>query len=283
MKIGLCLSGGGIKGAAHIGAIKAFEEENLYFDYVAGTSAGSIVASLYAYGYSSKEMFMLFKKYGKSVKYIDWENVFKIIWNVIFRRRLEIKGLKTGKVIEKIINKSCNNKNIKDFTRPLLIPTIDSDSGKVLVFNSCNIDEEDAYEKYISSVNIGKAVRASCSYPLVFEPCKYKNTELLDGGIKENIPWKELKRVGCGKIVSIGFKNKKKKRCCNNVIEIAERSFELMCDELNRHEIDEIDFLHNIRLDDVSLLDIEKMDEIFNQGYLQTKEKIKDIKSYLQI
>lgn len=283
MKIGLCLAGGGVKGAAHIGAIKAFEEEDLHFDCIAGTSAGSIVSSLYAYGYSSEDMFRLFKKYGRSVKYIDWENILKIIWNVIFKRRLEIKGLKTGKIIEKIVNKSCNNKDINEFSKCLLIPTIDSDSGKVFVFNSCNIDVEDSYEKYISSVNIGKAVRASCSYPLVFEPCKYADTELLDGGIKENIPWKELKRVGCDKVISISFKNKKKKRCCNNIIEIAERSFELMCDELNRHEIDNIDFLHNIILDDVSLLDVEKMDKIFNEGYLQTKEKIKYIKSYLEV
>ena len=62
MKIGICFSGGGIKGAAHIGALKAFEEENIEFDYIAGTSSGSIVAALYAVGYKSGEIYEIFKK-----------------------------------------------------------------------------------------------------------------------------------------------------------------------------------------------------------------------------
>ena len=63
MKNGLCLAGGGVKGAAHIGAIKVFEEKGIKFDYVAGTSSGSIVAALYASGFTSDEMLKIFKKY----------------------------------------------------------------------------------------------------------------------------------------------------------------------------------------------------------------------------
>ena len=128
---------------------------------------------------------------------------------------------------------------------------------------------------------IGIAVRASCSYPVVFSPCKYQNKEFLDGGIKENLPWKELKNIGCSKILSINFENKNKKKCCNNVINIAERSFELMCDELNKYELDKIDFLHTIILNNVSLLDMEKMDGIYEEGYKQTKRKMQEIKRYL--
>ena len=65
MKTGLCLAGGGVKGAAHIGAIKAFEEKGIKFDYVAGTSSGSIVAALYASGFTAEEMLKIFKKYCK--------------------------------------------------------------------------------------------------------------------------------------------------------------------------------------------------------------------------
>ena len=65
MKLGICLAGGGIKGVAHIGAIKAMEEENIKFDCFAGTSSGSIVAALLACGYSSNEIYEFFKKYAK--------------------------------------------------------------------------------------------------------------------------------------------------------------------------------------------------------------------------
>ena len=171
--------------------------------------------------------------------------------------------------------------NINQIKKQVLIPAVDSFSGKVFVFNSCNLDYETKNEKYISKGNIGKIVRASCSYPVVFSPCEFEGTELLDGGIKENIPWKELKSIGCQKVLSIGFQNLENKKCCNNIIEIAERSFELMNEELNRHELEKIDFLHIIKLKKVSLLEIEKMEEIYQEGYKQTKEKMSLIKEYL--
>ena len=67
MGIGLALAGGGSKGAAHIGVIKAFEEENIDIDYISGTSSGSIIAALFAMGYNSKEIYYLFNKYSSNV------------------------------------------------------------------------------------------------------------------------------------------------------------------------------------------------------------------------
>ena len=63
MSFGLALSGGGAKGAAHIGVLKAFEEEKVKIDYIGGTSSGSIVATLYAAGYKSDDIYYIFKKY----------------------------------------------------------------------------------------------------------------------------------------------------------------------------------------------------------------------------
>ena len=68
---GLCLAGGGIKAAAHIGALKAFAEENIKFDCVSGASSGSIIATMYALGYSSDEMWKMFKRYCKKIKYAE--------------------------------------------------------------------------------------------------------------------------------------------------------------------------------------------------------------------
>lgn len=285
MKLGLCLSGGGIKGAAHIGAIKALEEENIEFDAIAGTSAGSIVAVMYACGYNSSEMYNFFQEYAKKIKYIDWKNIFTIILGVISKRQLIIRGLKSGEIIEKIVNKVCNEKgyyNINDIDKELLIPAVDSKTGKLFIFNSCGIDKENEYEKYIPSESIGNAVRASSSFPGMFLPCEYLDTELLDGGIKENVPWVELKAVNCDKILSIDFISDSTNKCCGGLIDIFGRSLELINEELTRHELNNIDFLHSIKLEKVSLLDITKIQELFEEGYKQTKEKMWKIKEYLK-
>ena len=100
MKLGLSLSGGGVKGAAHIGVIKALEEKNIKIDSIAGTSSGSIVATLYAMGYNADEIYKIFKKYCKKIKYVDMKNIIKLIYGLVIRRKIIIDGLNSGKDIE---------------------------------------------------------------------------------------------------------------------------------------------------------------------------------------
>ena len=75
MKLGVSLAGGGVKGAAHIGALKALEEKNIPIDYLSGTSSGSIVTTLYGAGYSCNEILNIFYEYSKKIKYIDFKNI----------------------------------------------------------------------------------------------------------------------------------------------------------------------------------------------------------------
>lgn len=169
MSFGLCLAGGGVKGAAHIGVIKALEENNIKIDYISGASSGSIVATLYASGYSPDEIYSIFKKYAKKIKYVDFKNVFKCIYGLLFKRQIIINGLNSGNIIEKIIDESCYKKgitNISDIKKPLLIPCIDLHTGKIYFFVS-NLKRTSFSDEivYSDNISIGKAVRASCSYP----------------------------------------------------------------------------------------------------------------------
>ena len=257
--------------------MKALEEENIKIDYISGASSGSIVASLYAMGYNYKEILMLFKKYSKKIKYIDKKNIFKLIYGIIFKGKIIIDGLNSGEIIEKIVTEEANKINIKkidDIKMPLLIPSIDISNGEIFCFCSKNIRNKFSDNIiYDNNIEIGKAVRASCSYPAVFSPCKYKNIELIDGGIRENIPWKGLKEIGAEKVISVIFQNELEKNCCYNIIDVVNNSLDILSHELLNYEIKGADYL--IKTKNISLLDMKKIDELYEIGYKTAKEKIK--------
>ena len=280
---GLSLSGGGIKAAAHIGALKAFEEEKIKFDCVSGASSGSIIATMYALGYSSDEMWKLFKKYYKKIKYVEWKQVIKMILGLIFTRRLVIDGLNSGKVIEKIINEICKKsyvENINEIKMPLMISMVDLQKGTVYIASSQEkrkVLQDNT--KYISDIPIATAVRASCSFPVVFSPCKFDGLQLIDGGTRENLPWKGLQEYGADEVYGIAFDTiLEKNQCCKNMIEVAARAMELQGRELANYEKEGIDHLITICLKKVALLDSNQIDVLYKMGYEETKKQLNLLK-----
>lgn len=275
MSLGLSLSGGGVKGAAHIGVLKAFEENNIKIDYIGGTSSGSIVATLYAAGFTPDEIYNIFKKYCKKIKYVDFKNIIKLIFGLITTGTIVIDGLNSGKSIEKLINKVCETKgikNISDLKMPLVIPSVDMNSGEVVCFTSKKFRAFSNNTIFVHDINIGKAVDASCSFPVVFSPCAYKNKVLLDGGIRENTPWREVELLGADKVISVIFENAVDKTCCKNLIDVAFRSFDLMKKELAKYEENGMGYSIKIKSEKVSLLDMSKIDYFYELGYEETKK-----------
>lgn len=281
MSLGLCLSGGGVKGAAHIGVLKALEEEKIKIKYIGGTSSGSIVSALYATGYKPDEIYEIFRKYCKNIKYIDIKNILKLFLGIITTGTITIDGLNSGKSINKLINKMCNQKNIyniSDIKMPLVIPSVNMNTGDVICFTSTEIRGFSDNTIFVNDEKIGNAVQASCSFPTVFSPCKYKNSKLVDGGIRENVPWREVRLLGADKVISVIFENEIDDKCSKNLIDVAFRSYELMCKELSKYELNGSDYFIKIKSEKVSLLDMSKIDEFYKMGYEQTKEFIKNNK-----
>lgn len=279
MKTALCLAGGGIKGAAHVGALKAFEEQKIDFQYISGTSSGSIVTTLYAVGYNADEIYELFKKYAKSIHYIDFKAIIDVLKRLFTTGKFIIEGLNSGSVVERIINEACKVKNIyniDEIEKKILIPSVDLENGIVYLFSSIN--RRNSYSNsfsYVNHISIGKAVRASCSYPGVFCPCEYNGRKLVDGGIRENVPWREWKKHGVDQVICIGFEKEKFDKKDKNMIDIISGSLELLSYELSNYELEGVDCLLKIKTKEVSLLDTKQIDYLYQEGYKQTKEFLK--------
>ena len=140
---------------------------------------------------------------------------------------------------------------------PLMISMVDLQKGTVYIASSKEIRANLLDNtKYITDISISTAVRASCSFPVVFSPCKYDGIQLIDGGTRENLPWKGLKEIGADEVYGISFDNiLEKNQCCKNLVEVAERAIELQGRELSMYEKDGIDKLVTINLRKTPLLD----------------------------
>jgi len=290
-KVGLVLSGGGAKGAVHIGIIKALEDSNIPIDYIAGTSIGAIVGSLYAIGYSPEEILDLFL----SKDFYYWQ---------------------TGKVEENYQYYFRKNPNQPDFIR-FMVPFRDSLSLKsaIIPMNLINpIQMNQAFMQLYSQANAhsnedfnnlfvpflcvasdvyhkkpiifrdGKledAVRASMTFPLIFKPLYKDSVPLFDGGIYDNFPINPMKSAFHPDfIIGSSVAGAKKKRPEEMDM------YDLMENMVMQQTVYDISpedgLMMKFVLDDVGLLDFNKSKSLFDMGYKKTIEIIDSIRGRVE-
>ena len=109
----------------------------------------------------------------------------------------------------------------------------------------------------------------------MFCPCEYNGIKLIDGGIRENTPWREWKKVGVDKVICIGFETKNEAKKEKNMGDIISDSLGILCHELSNYELYGVDYLMKIKTKDVSLLDTKQFSYLYEQGYNQAKKFIK--------
>ena len=277
MKIGLALAGGGVKGAGHLGVIKALEENGIEIGYIGGTSIGSIVAAFYAMGYNSAEMLKLFKYFSRDVMKVDP----KYYWsNVKSRKNFMGYGLLSGDAIENAMDECAKLKGykyIKDLKMPIVMPTVDIKESKKYVSTNHAFDENFPEDTYIRDISIGKATRASASYPGVFAPTIYKEHKFVDGGIIDNLPAHEVRKLGAEKVLSVRFSSANKTDP-KNVFEVALKSVDLLFDQRTAAEIASSDFALTLDMPEASVFSVKKIDYCYNQGYIAAIENMSKIK-----
>ncbi|MDR1632615.1 MAG: patatin-like phospholipase family protein [Dysgonamonadaceae bacterium] len=196
-RLGLALSGGGARGFAHPGALKAIEDSGLKPDVISGTSAGALAGVLYADGYAPEEIIKLFV--GRDFReFADLQMPVAAIFGM--------SGFK------RFLKKHLHAKNFEDLSIPLKVVATNLDEGKSAVFDTGPIID---------------AVVASCSIPILFNPVMIDGVNYVDGGIFRNFPVSTIRSL-CDKVIGVNVSPLVSKKYNKTILQIAERSYHYM-------------------------------------------------------
>ena len=230
-------------------------------------------------GYTTDEMYKLFNYFAKAVMGMSPKYLFSGIKEV---RGIKLGGITSSYNIESAIEeagKLKNIKNIKDINIPIAIPTTDLITDREIIFTNY---ENLKGEEYIHDIEIGKAVRASSSFPGMYAPFEYGKYQFVDGGIFDNLPTGEARKLGVDKVIAIKFKLKSPRKQ-KTIYNIAMQSIDLMTENLVKESVEASDYVIEIDLRDVKPFSISKLDFCYREGYIQTIDQIKKIKEELQM
>ena len=256
--IGLVLSGGGAKGIAHIGVIKALEELGIEPTIIAGTSAGAIVGTLYAAGLNSDEI----KQFAKSVNLIR-----------IFKPGMSTKGLISLSYLKNHLGKFLEASSFEALKKPMHIATSNLNTGKLEVHHSGN--------------DLMEVILASSSIPLVFLPVTFDDNTLVDGGLLMNLPAAPIRSqakylIGVDLIPRLELEQEKLKGILS-MANIAIRCFYLSVINNSRPQREMCDIvIEPTEIDNYNLFQFNKLEELIQAGYegaMQQKEVLLAIKN----
>ncbi len=205
--VALALGGGASKGFAHIGIIKVLKENNIPVKVVTGTSAGSIVGSLYASGMSPDRLELEAEILGKT-DLVDLT--------------LSTSGFIKGEKLQNYINYKVGNRPIQQFPIKFAAVATDFESGKAVAFNRGNV---------------GQAVRASASIPNVFQPAVIGGRRYVDGGLSQPVPVSAAKKQGANFIIAVDISARPVKNVNKSFFSYLDQTFNVMSIPLLQHEL----------------------------------------------
>lgn len=224
-RIGLALGGGAARGFAHIGVIQVLEENGIRPDLVVGTSAGSVVAALYAAGHSGAQLATLADGMDESA-ITDWA--------------FPLRGAIRGEALAGYIRKNTSGKNIEQLKMPLGIVATDLADGQPILFQRGDT---------------GTAVRASSSVPAVFQPVKIGEREYVDGGLVAPVPVRYAKQMGAEFVIAVDISSPPDGAATGDAMRMLLQTFSIMGRSINNFELKEADIVLRPKLTGISSAD----------------------------
>ena len=221
-RIGLALGGGAARGFAHIGVIQVLEENGIKPDLVVGTSAGSLVAALYASGKSGAELALLADSMDESA-FTDWS--------------YPGRGLIRGEALAKYVRDNTGARSIEQMRTPLGIVATDLDSGQPILFQRGDP---------------GVAVRASSAVPAVFQPVRIGTHEYVDGGLVSPVPVRFARQMGAEFVIAVDISAAPDGNATGDPMRMLLQTFAIMGRSINTFELRDADVVLRPKLPGVS-------------------------------
>ncbi len=286
-KVSLVLSGGGARGLAHIGVIKALEENDIPIDYIAGTSAGAIIGCLYSLGYSPEEMDSIVQ----TTDFFDWATgVIDDDYTYYFRKNEENASwinlkFTVDSVLQTRLPTHLVNSVPYDFALLELTAAINAQTGYnfdslFVPFRCVAADIETKKSVIFKDGILSDAIRASSAYPFYFKPLLYDGKLLYDGGMYNNFPAEiALNEFQPDIIIGVNSAGSIPKTSEDNVLShirammTTPTSFSVICEN---------SILIDVNTNEFGSFDFTRIPEIVNAGYLQGIDQIEEIKFYIQ-
>ena len=214
-RIGLALGGGAAKGFAHVGVIAVLEEAGLRPSYVVGTSAGSLVAALYASGKSSAEL----QKAALAIEEVaitDW--MLPLVGRGMFR----------GDALGRYVNEAVSGRLLDQMSIPLGVVATDLGNGQAMLFRRGDT---------------GTAVRASSAVPGVFVPVRISGRDYVDGGLVAPVPVRFTRQMGAELVIAVDISTVPEENTANDTLQILLQTFSIMGRSINQHELKDADII----------------------------------------
>jgi len=250
-KIAVVLGAGASRGFAHIGVLKVLEANNVPINMIVGTSAGSFVGSLYAYGYHAFQL---------------QELSFSLERSDIIDFGMPDKGFINGDALEEFINKKVKNSHIENFKLPFYAVATDIQSGEEIIF---------------SSGNTGIAVRASCSIPGIFKPVLIGDRFYADGGLVSPVAVDAAKRLGADVVIAVDIASDVDTSKPAGTIDMILKSVTIMHSQIASTQLSHADVVIRPRVGYISSSDFTKRHEAVLEGEKAATAALPEIQSII--
>ncbi len=212
-RVGLALGGGAARGFAHVGVIQVLEEAGIRPDLVVGTSAGSLVAAIYASGKSGAQLQQVAEGMEEAML-TDW------------RLPIFSRGLLRGEALARYVNTQVAGKLIEAMEMPLGIVATDLNSGEGILFRRGDT---------------GSAVRASSAVPSVFQPVKIGAREYVDGGLVAPVPVRYARQMGAELVIAVDISNGPEGNAADGALQVLLQTFAIMSKSISSFELRDAD------------------------------------------